>query len=141
MRVRPPDPNLDGGLYHAHCLNVTSATSIGMQSRPEKVFTFDHVAGMDTTQVYTCTSTRATICKKWAVLYSGTDTIGQEDSVQNSYSRGWKSTQTRYLGRKKVSCLDRCPYRGVPLYLLSSLHTNYLCSKHPRKLCMMCYRI
>ena len=55
VRVRPPDPNLEGDLDHAHCVDVTSATSLGMQSRPEpKVFTFDHVAGMHTTQV--CTS-------------------------------------------------------------------------------------
>lgn len=52
VRVRPPDPNLEGDLDHAHCVDVTSATSLGMQSRPEpKVFTFDHVAGMHTTQV------------------------------------------------------------------------------------------
>ena len=52
VRVRPPDPNLSGDLDHAHCLNVTSATSVTMQSRPEpRVFTFDHVAGMNTTQV------------------------------------------------------------------------------------------
>ena len=53
VRVRPPDPNLEEGcLNHAHCLEVNSTTSLSMQSRPEpKVFTFDHVAGMHTTQV------------------------------------------------------------------------------------------
>ena len=56
VRVRPPDPNLEGDVDHAHCVEVTSMTSLSMQSRPEpKVFTFDHVAGMQTTQVYTCT--------------------------------------------------------------------------------------
>ena len=52
VRVRPPDPNLDSNLDHAHCVDVTSVTSLSMHSRPEpKVFTFDHVADMHTTQV------------------------------------------------------------------------------------------
>ena len=53
VRVRPPDPNLEGDVDQAHCVEATSATSLSMQSRPEpKVFTFDHVAGMQTTQVH-----------------------------------------------------------------------------------------
>lgn len=52
VRVRPPDPNLECDLDHAHCLEVSSLTSLSMKSHPEpKVFTFDHVAGMHTTQV------------------------------------------------------------------------------------------
>ena len=56
--------------------------------------------------------------------------LGEEESVlirEVSLFQGLKSTQTWYLGRKKVSCLERCPYfrgvlidRGVPLYM-------YLC--------------
>ena len=43
--------------------------------------------------------------------------LGEEESVltrEVSLFQGLKSTQTWYLGRKKVSCLERCPYfRGV----------------------------
>ena len=45
------------------------------------------------------------------------DTIGPEESVlirEVSLFQRLKRTQTRYLGRKNVSCLERCPYfRGV----------------------------
>ena len=48
---------------------------------------------------------------------SNPDTIGPEESAlirEVSLFHGLKSTQTRYLGRKNVSCLERCPYfRGV----------------------------
>ena len=43
--------------------------------------------------------------------------LGEEESVlisEVSLFQGLKSTQTWYLGRKKESCLERCPYfRGV----------------------------
>ena len=43
--------------------------------------------------------------------------LGDEESVlirEVSSFHGVKSTQTWHLGRKKVSCLERCPYfRGV----------------------------
>ena len=57
---------------------------------------------------------------------SNLDTIGPEESVlisEVSLFQGFKSTQTWYLGRKKVSCLERCPYfkgatyRGVLLWV------------------------
>ena len=66
-------------------------------------------------------------------MYSGTplhcvyspDTIGPEESVlirEVSLFQGLKSTQTWYLGRKKVSCLRRCPYfRGV---LIEGFHSR-----------------
>ena len=41
------------------------------------------------------------------------DAIGPEESVlirEVSLFQGLKSTQIWYLGRKKVSCLERCPY-------------------------------
>ena len=48
---------------------------------------------------------------------SNLDAIGPEESVlisEVSIFRGVKSTQTWYLGMKKVSCLVRCPYfRGI----------------------------
>ena len=48
---------------------------------------------------------------------SNPDTIGPEESVlirEVSLFQGLKSTHTWYLGKKKVSCLERCPYfRGV----------------------------
>ena len=59
---------------------------------------------------------------RYMVLYntvepSNPDTIGAVESVlisEVSLFQGLKSTQTWYLGRKKVSCLERCPYfRGV----------------------------
>ena len=49
---------------------------------------------------------------------SNLDTIGPEESVlirEVSLFRRLKSTRTWYLGRKKVSCLERCPYfMGCP---------------------------
>ena len=57
------------------------------------------------------------------------DTIGPEESVlisEVSLFQRLKSTQTWYLERKKVSCLERCPYfKGVliegRMWLISSL--------------------
>lgn len=52
VRVRPPDPHLESELDRGVCLDVTSQVSITVHCKPEpKVFTFDHVAPMDTTQV------------------------------------------------------------------------------------------
>ncbi len=54
VRVRPPDPNLESGLAHAQCLEVTSESTLTVYSKPEpKIFTFDHVADKDITQVRT----------------------------------------------------------------------------------------
>ena len=56
--------------------------------------------------------------------------LGEEESVlfsEVSLFQGLKSTQTWYLGRKKVSCLERCPYfRGVLIEGFHSIciHTN-----------------
>ena len=59
------------------------------------------------------------------MLYTNLETIGPEESVlirEVSLFQGLKSTQTWYLGRKKVSCLERCPYfRGV---LIEGLHCS-----------------
>ena len=50
MRVRPPINEVE----HGSCLEVdTSRNAVIMQSKPEKLFTFDHVADMSVTQV-TC---------------------------------------------------------------------------------------
>ena len=47
------------------------------------------------------------------IVHSNLDTIGPEESVlirEVSLFQGVKSIQTWYLGAKKVSCLERCPY-------------------------------
>ena len=45
---------------------------------------------------------------------SNLDTIESVLIREVSLFQGLKSTQTWYLGRKKVSCLERCPhFRGV----------------------------
>uniref|UniRef100_A0A8C9P5E7 Kinesin motor domain-containing protein n=1 Tax=Spermophilus dauricus TaxID=99837 RepID=A0A8C9P5E7_SPEDA len=53
VRIRPPaegSRSVDG--EHGLCLSVLSTTSLRLHSSPEpKIFTFDYVADMDTTQV------------------------------------------------------------------------------------------
>ena len=62
---------------------------------------------------------------QWNPSIYSPDTIGPEESVlirEVSLFQGLKSTQTWYLGRKKVSCLRRCPYfRGV---LIEGFHST-----------------
>ena len=54
MRIRPPlkqihNDNVDNSL----CLEVSSPSSLIIATKPEpKQFSYDHVAGMDTTQVF-----------------------------------------------------------------------------------------
>ena len=54
--------------------------------------------------------------------------LGEEESVlfrEVSLFQGLKSTQTWYLGRKSVSCLERCPYfRGVLIERLHCIHMS-----------------
>lgn len=53
VRVRPPSdrPALTDG-DHGLCLSVLSSNTIRLHSKPEpKIFTFDYVANMETTQV------------------------------------------------------------------------------------------
>ena len=55
IRVRPPDSyhNYDNSSTTANCLEVTTPTTVIVHSKPEsKVFTFDNVAGPETTQVW-----------------------------------------------------------------------------------------
>ena len=58
---------------------------------------------------------------------SNLDTVWSEESVpfrEVSLFQGLKSTQTWNLGRKKVSCLERCLYfRGV---LIEGFHCTYM---------------
>lgn len=53
VRVRPPSDSAalsDGD--HGLCLSVLSSNTIRLHSKPEpKIFTFDYVASMETTQV------------------------------------------------------------------------------------------
>jgi len=52
VRVRPPDQRVAADVEHGLCLEVHDARTIVMHTKPEhRVFTFDHVAGMETTQV------------------------------------------------------------------------------------------
>ena len=52
VRVRPPDPNLTLEVGEGACLEATTQMAITVHCKPEpRVFTFDHVAGMETTQV------------------------------------------------------------------------------------------
>ena len=66
----------------------------------------------------------ADTCIQWNP--SNPDTIGPEESVlirEVSSFQGLKSTQTWHLGRKKVSCLERCPYfRGVLIEGFHCIH-------------------
>ena len=76
-------------------------------------------------------NTHNAVYKSWRVNiiqwnHSIPDTNGAEESVlirEVSLFQGLNSTQTWYLGRKKVSCLERCPYiRGV---LIEGFHCMY----------------
>ena len=52
VRVRPPDQQVTGDVENSLCLEVHDARTILMHTKPEhRIFTFDHVAGMETTQV------------------------------------------------------------------------------------------
>lgn len=52
IRVRPCDPNLSSDLDTSQLLDVSSSSTVIFNSKPDqKVFTFDHVAGVSTTQV------------------------------------------------------------------------------------------
>lgn len=54
VRVRPPDPHLESEVNQGPCLQVISDSTLSMHSRPEpKIFTFDTVADIHTTQVST----------------------------------------------------------------------------------------
>jgi kinesin family protein 15 len=52
VRVRPPDPNLGLEVDQGACLEASTQMTITVHCKPEpRIFTFDHVAGMETTQV------------------------------------------------------------------------------------------
>ena len=57
--------------------------------------------------------------------------LGEEESVlisEVSLFQGLKSTQTWYLGRKNVSCLERCPYfRGVLIEVFHCIMKVHVC--------------
>lgn len=53
VRVRPPDKHLETDLDATPCLEVTSGNTVVLQSKPDpKSFSFDHVADINTTQVF-----------------------------------------------------------------------------------------
>jgi len=52
VRVRPPAKNLENGVDSMPCIEVTSANSIQLLSKPDpKTFSYDHVADINTMQV------------------------------------------------------------------------------------------
>lgn len=52
VRVRPPAKNLENGVDRMPCIEVTSANSIQLLSKPDpKTFSYDHVADINTMQV------------------------------------------------------------------------------------------
>ena len=52
------------------------------------------------------------------IMYSGTSLIWTPlGQTKVSLIQGLLSTQMWHLGQIKVSCLEWCPYRGVPLYV------------------------
>ncbi|XP_031571962.1 kinesin-like protein KIF15 isoform X2 [Actinia tenebrosa] len=51
VRVRPPAKNLENGVDRQPCVEVTSANTLVLQSKPDpKTFSFDHVADINTMQ-------------------------------------------------------------------------------------------
>ncbi|XP_077983161.1 kinesin-like protein KIF15 [Glandiceps talaboti] len=72
VRVRPPD-NPDSELDSAHCLKVTPPNSIVVFSKPEsKVFTYDHVADINTTQEGVFGAVGRSIIESCVAGYNGT---------------------------------------------------------------------
>ncbi|NXX42477.1 KIF15 protein, partial [Tricholaema leucomelas] len=74
VRVRPPSegPALADG-DQALCLSVLSATTIRLHSKPEpKIFTFDYVANMETTQESVFSSVAKNIVQSCMNGYNGT---------------------------------------------------------------------
>ncbi|XP_077160373.1 kinesin-like protein KIF15 isoform X2 [Paroedura picta] len=74
VRVRPPPEGsvlADGD--HGLCLSVLSSSTIRLHSKPEpKVFTFDHVANVDTTQESVFSSVARNIVESCMNGYNGT---------------------------------------------------------------------
>ncbi|XP_042329319.1 LOW QUALITY PROTEIN: kinesin-like protein KIF15 [Sceloporus undulatus] len=74
IRVRPPSEEssqVDGA--HGLCLSVLSTNTIRLHSKPEpKIFTFDHVADVDTTQESVFSSVAKNIVESCMNGYNGT---------------------------------------------------------------------
>lgn len=53
VRIRPPHQILEGNVDNSVCLEITSPESLKIATKPEpKQFSYDHVADMETTQVF-----------------------------------------------------------------------------------------
>ncbi|XP_048366792.1 kinesin-like protein KIF15 isoform X1 [Sphaerodactylus townsendi] len=73
LRVRPPDGTVPADGNHGLCLSVLSSNTIHLHSKPEpKIFTFDHVADMDTTQESVFSSVARNIVESCMNGYNGT---------------------------------------------------------------------
>ncbi|XP_044534229.1 kinesin-like protein KIF15 [Gracilinanus agilis] len=75
IRVRPPieGPILHDGEHPGLCLSVLTSNSLRLHSKPEpKIFTFDHVADMDTTQESIFSSVAKSIVESCMNGYNGT---------------------------------------------------------------------
>ncbi|KAM8978406.1 kinesin-like protein KIF15 [Sarcophilus harrisii] len=75
IRVRPPTegPMLNDGEHSGLCLSVLTSNTLRLHSKPEpKIFTFDHVADMDTTQESIFSSVAKSIVESCMNGYNGT---------------------------------------------------------------------
>ncbi|XP_068944432.1 kinesin-like protein KIF15 [Petaurus breviceps papuanus] len=75
IRVRPPTegPTLNDGEHPGMCLSVLTSNTLRLHSKPEpKIFTFDHVADMDTTQESVFSSVAKSIVESCMNGYNGT---------------------------------------------------------------------
>ncbi|KAH0627232.1 hypothetical protein JD844_002737 [Phrynosoma platyrhinos] len=74
VRVRPPsEETIHSDGAHGLCLSVLSTNTIRLHSKPEpKIFTFDHVADVDTTQELVFSSVAKNIVESCMNGYNGT---------------------------------------------------------------------
>ncbi|XP_074127793.1 kinesin-like protein KIF15 [Sminthopsis crassicaudata] len=75
IRVRPPTegPILNDGEHSGLCLSVLTSNTLRLHSKPEpKIFTFDHVADMNTTQESIFSSVAKNIVESCMNGYNGT---------------------------------------------------------------------
>ncbi|XP_043823058.1 kinesin-like protein KIF15 [Dromiciops gliroides] len=75
IRVRPPTegPVLNDGEHPGLCLSVLTSNTLRLHSKPEpKIFTFDHIADMDTTQESVFSTVAKSIVESCMNGYNGT---------------------------------------------------------------------
>ena len=73
VRIRPPAKTLEQDVDHSLCLEATSSKSLVLYSKPEpKHFSYDHVADMNTTQVWTVFCFHVSIQQSVETIGTGT---------------------------------------------------------------------